>query len=602
MDRTDYNLFNSNNLLFRESKEDYTNDIYNDKEHTYKTITHMNNNPFLIKNFSQDMNEDFPSPQTFIGSFSSSEDRNYDTDYLSMMRINGESNYGGYNHSNMNNMNNNTNHHINHFMMPRYENNDIEMNNYSEITENLKHMTKKEEINTYNIANNNNNEIALNDINDNKKDLFKNIKQKNKNFDNIKINNLSQSQSKNKLSKFNKKSKKQIHDVNENKDSLSIISQNTNNINNNNSNSDSSDDENNSIVLNSNAKISSVKRKLIEEALTSNNLELSLKEINTCFGDTSQNLSLMQEKLEKLQFLDKKRGKASYKSDENYITLSNLIKQTKEDIKMEKNRISAKRSRDKQKKKLEDLESLTTKLKQENLRLYEQNEMQKKLMIQINCLFSRNLCQECFNKYDTTSFSKYVKNAIKSDAEYNTDTTCEHSHNNEENSVSESDSNISKNKNSNNNSNNTNYSISMSNNSSFSPVAKVSIFAGILFLMCFVGMTNIKLGSNNSNSNINSFNTGVKSTSATSNYNGENKENNKRMLLTSNDNNAYTNFDFSEHIDLQNMDNLKAINNVISRTGMEYLDKPKIIFETYKEIKKRNIASLTEKEYKEILK
>lgn len=205
---------------------------------------------------------------------------------------------------------------------------------------------------------------------------------------------------------------------------------------------------------------------------------------------------------------------------------------------MEKNRISAKRSREKQKKKLEDLESLTEQLKAENMRLYDQNEKQNQLLQSFHNYFCNKICSSCTNKLPS-DLSKLIgrkTNNVSTD---------------EEGSLL----------------------ISSSNNSghfSMNPFAKFSIFAGILMIVCLVGNM------------------------MTIHFKKENNEPSARRNLSQI--NRYTNFADEEYnTNLNNIDNIKKINQAISNQ-IELAEPKKIYFNTYKDLSNRNEASLVKLE------
>lgn len=623
MNSTGNTLFNSESNYYNDNTLNRLNSgINNDKYNVEQVQLESDSNPFIIRNFNQGFN-DFPSPDTFISSFNSQEERNYDTDYLSMMKFNAndekENSIYTFNRipeftSNHTNYDIEMNGLSNNLFYNNKSNNIVndQINYEGNMESNIEAKIENNSLNLKNI------QLLSNETTTPMKEASVGDNEKSNNNNNTNNTNNTNSKDKTRKNKANSKAKKQIskkkikskaNEIERTQTLQTLQSEaSLSEINDHISNCDDDGDYNS--IANSNFDVD--KKRLIDEALSSDNLELSLKEINTCFANTAQNLLLMQKKLEKLQFLEKKRGKQVVKLEE--LSLTSLIKQTKEEIKMEKNRISAKRSRDKQKKKLEDLEMLTVKLKQENLRLYEKTEKQEKLMHQFNSLISKSFCKECLSKYDSANFSKYVKNIINKGAEYCSTDNNTNSNYSKENSCchisdKESLNNVEDNT-KNNESRSRSYSISMSNNNnSFSPIAKLSVFAGLLFIMCFVGISNIKMNGNNSNViAINKDYVKGESLVNTKSNRISNSDNsavkaNKRMLLMNKDNdNYYSNYDFSDQIDLKNIDNIKAINNVLSRTGMEYIDKPKIIFETYKEIKRKNIANIDEKQYKEILK
>lgn len=86
-------------------------------------------------------------------------------------------------------------------------------------------------------------------------------------------------------------------------------------------------------------------------------------------------------------------------------SLSNLIAKTKEEIKIEKNRLAVKKNRDKMKSKIHELEIYNSKLVIENNRLHEKSEILEKNLIKINCYLNRNLCNTCNDKYEKFSYS-----------------------------------------------------------------------------------------------------------------------------------------------------------------------------------------------------
>ena len=327
----------------------------------------------------------------------------------------------------------------------------------------------------------------------------------------------------------------------------------------------------------------------------------------------------LQSKIESLEFLEKKRAQElkekKYSKNDKTNQLYQLILKVKEEIKVEKNRLSAKKSREKVKIKLQGLEEMNNHLLKENSRLFEKSEKYEKLLIQLNCFLNRNMCVGCFSKYEKNPcFAQYnsmFKHYYGETSSHNTVDNCGEcgdSHNNSrisrinnnnmnnnltvlsntsrENSfISLSDSRS--------NQNRSVIEISSSNSSgTISGLAKLAVFVGIIFIICLVG---------------NSFNFKYKSIEdenisvVRGLTNLKDEKSNKRILhFNENSGNYYSNHDFSNDIDFKNYENLKKINHAISNS-FDRIDKRKVLFETYKEIKNLNITSLNEKVYKEVL-
>lgn len=579
---------------------------------------------------------EYPSPETFIGSYGSREESNYHTDYESFMKVDynpdkcdgnsyreiassdqGSRNANAVNYSSCySNSNNNININLGNEIKsesPFYSIHDYNDVNYSSaksttsatnsvftpevkiISENIisnsKNSRKQPKPSNKSLSKNNN--VKVEDIN---------INTNNSNNDNVFCGQKIKKNQKSKFSNIKEEQASLYYDENNNNNNNNFSSKNSNSNSNTNTNSNYNNDYN--------CDLKDLKLQFDLENENENYCsDLSLQEIQSRFGTSSTTLSEMQSKLVKLQFLEHKRGKDKdkdkKKADKDPIKA--LIKQTKEEIKMEKNRISAKRSRDKQKKRLEELEFLTSQLRQENARLFQKNEKSEKLILNVNGFLSKNLCSCCVSKFESSSLSAQLSNFI------NKEIRC--SHNNTTNN-----NNYNSNANGNNNNSNSNLIISSSNGmNSFSPLAKLSVFAGILFVICLVGTfispkKGINMISNGNNSNISLGGIGLNLPNIATmggigdsnnkiNINNSveaNKQARRMLIMNPTTGTYYSNYDFSDEIDMKNYDNLKAINRALSNK-IEFIDKPKILFETYKEIKSKNITSLSEKEYKEIL-
>lgn len=189
---------------------------------------------------------------------------------------------------------------------------------------------------------------------------------------------------------------------------------------------------------------------------------------------------------------------------------------TKEEIKMEKNRLSAKRSREKQKKKFEELEEITACLKTENVRLNKNNQQLTKTILSFQKYISKNACNTC------------LKNIPKELEEY---------FKNKEEDTDASDFMISTN----------------SSKKSMNSFAKLSIFAGILIVVCLLGGLVAQ-----------KVNVEVK---------------NKRNLTEIS---QYSTFTDPEYINnMKNIDKIREINAALSSRLLEEEKKP--LFKTYKD-------------------
>ena len=272
--------------------------------------------------------------------------------------------------------------------------------------------------------------------------------------------------------------------------------------------------------------------------------------------------TLLEMKIEKLKFLEKKRAKEISEkniSDERS-SLHNMILKTKEEIKCEKNRLAAKRSREQVKKRIKDLENFNSQLLKENSRLFENNERNEKFIERIQLFLNQKLCQGCKKQCKSSGFSICL---------------------NGENCSTSSESNSTE------YTNTSTINISSSSNNSFqSPFAKYSIFAGVLFVVCMLG--NIYQTSK------------LKDLSTSSSVTLPSEKNEKRMLMYNPDGgNFYTTYNLSNHL-IADDARSKAINQVIS-SNIEKMDKNKVIFSTYKDVRNNN-TSIDEIKYKETLK
>lgn len=111
-------------------------------------------------------------------------------------------------------------------------------------------------------------------------------------------------------------------------------------------------------------------------------------------------------------FIKKRRKK---EKDEKII-IPNIELMTKEEVKMEKNRLSAKRSREKQKKRFEELEEINKELKLENVRLYQEKEKLENKINSLSNFIQNKSCKEC-----KTHIQKNILNIINSSFNNNDD-------------------------------------------------------------------------------------------------------------------------------------------------------------------------------------
>lgn len=189
---------------------------------------------------------------------------------------------------------------------------------------------------------------------------------------------------------------------------------------------------------------------------------------------------------------------------------------TKEEIKMEKNRLSAKRSREKQKKKFEELEEITANLKAENIRLNKNNQQLTKTILSFQRFISKNTCNSCF-KNIPKELEEYFKNK-----EEDTDAS--------------------------------EFMISTSSSKrSMNSFAKLSIFAGILIVVCLIG--------------------GLVAQKA--NVEVKNKRNLSELS-------QYSTFTDSEYLNnMKNIEKIREVNAALSSRLLEEEKKP--FFKTYKD-------------------
>jgi hypothetical protein len=365
---------------------------------------------------------------------------------------------------------------------------------------------------------------------------------------------------------------------------------------------------------------------------SASNLDLSLnedKEAATALYDTSY-LNLKQERLKNLEkeFLEKKRAKDSStnltvnklnndkKLSEDVNPISSLIRQTKTEIKIEKNRLSAKRSRDKQKKRLEDLESLTFNLSKENKTLREKSKKMEGLLSQYNFFVNNSLCKGCkddFNKsYCSHEYNQFFKKGDDTKPDNNINQKSSNPIKKAFNAFNSFK--ITSNGGENNDSNNGPFS--------FAPLKGFSIFAGVLFVICTIGV----LLSSNSGIPSDSTNTlDIKKTKSVKTHqsyekidstrfeentdlsNNQESTNSRRMLSIMNPSSTsyYSNYDFSKDLDLtgKSFQNMKAINTALSHSiELNTNNDKKILFETYKDYSNNNYKTINANERKEILK
>lgn len=133
---------------------------------------------------------------------------------------------------------------------------------------------------------------------------------------------------------------------------------------------------------------------------------------------------------------------------------------------MEKNRLSAKRSREKQKKRFEELEELTESLKEENIRLYKDKQQLKKTLAAFQSYVSGNVCKGCIR-----GLPKELEKFISQSNQGLNSAVAKERNQDQYDNVSEMF--IS--------------SSSSTASSSLGSIAKISIFAGVLFVICLLG-------------------------------------------------------------------------------------------------------------------
>ena len=334
------------------------------------------------------------------------------------------------------------------------------------------------------------------------------------------------------------------------------------------------------------------KKGTADSKLNTISLELNNKDEIDLISKTYKQSSLLENKLETLKkleqenqkykekYLKKKRGvKEEEEEDDEENNVINLIKQTKEEIKLEKNRLSAKRSREINKKKLESLETLAIKLKKENLRLFEKNEILERVVNQYSFFLGNKTCSGCLADFKKSSCFHESCNLLK---QMNIN-----SYINEENKEQGKlgSSNLT-NSASNGTTNNFNVSVNANNyqTSMINPL-KLSIFAGLLFVICSLGFL-INNEKNPVEKEQEIFNKRVLSSEATLvRYNPESKTYYSSMVM-----------------DTKNQDTLKQVNRALSSSiENQKDDKPRILFNTYKDYSNLNIPTTNENINNEIV-
>lgn len=194
---------------------------------------------------------------------------------------------------------------------------------------------------------------------------------------------------------------------------------------------------------------------------------------------------------------------------------------SKDEIKMEKNRISAKISREKKKKQLEELEVLTETLKKENQRLHEDNRKNKRIICDFQYFFSKNICPDC-SKNLPNEIKKYI--GSMSTGKSNVDELMIVSSSRGEGSIGN--------------------------------FAKLSLLTGILLIVCFVG-------------------------NMAKEYNSTSAPKPKgRNLSAISPFTAYSDIEYDANI--KNSERIRQINKAVS-SQIEHIDKPKVLFETKKD-------------------
>lgn len=117
------------------------------------------------------------------------------------------------------------------------------------------------------------------------------------------------------------------------------------------------------------------------------------------------------------RFIKKRRKK---EKDEKII-IPNIELMTKEEVKMEKNRLSAKRSREKQKKRFEELEEINKELKLENVRLYQEKEKLENKINSLSNYIQNKSCKEC-KTHIQKNIINIINNSFNNDDERHKDT------------------------------------------------------------------------------------------------------------------------------------------------------------------------------------
>lgn len=303
-----------------------------------------------------------------------------------------------------------------------------------------------------------------------------------------------------------------------------------------------------------------------------------INELSLIENENNANNSLLEKKIEKLKMLEqKRRSSLENNNDQN---LNNLIEKIKEEIKAEKNRLSAKRSRDMAKIKMQTLEKEVDSLKNENASLISRNDKFKNILKKIDIYLSNSSCKKCSSSYPTSCIYREI-NSVTNDSINHSSPLYASTDGYSTNSTNEG-------------SNNYNISNNSQNSSRFGSLSKISFFVGIVMIICMLGMNN----NINSNANLPISKRVLSANNVLEVSNNGGYLNKKESEISTK---PFKTLEFEE---TNRLETIKEINKVISK-NIEGGNKPKLYFQTNKEPKVNTTIVLDQfeqKNYHEILK
>lgn len=240
---------------------------------------------------------------------------------------------------------------------------------------------------------------------------------------------------------------------------------------------------------------------------------------------------------------------------------------------MEKNRISAKRSRDKQKKKLEDLEIITKHLEEENNRLKEDNDNKNNIISKLLSFLKhdksnkyKNICEKCSDNLPEDILNLLI----------NTDNSII----NNTNKISSSNCKNSTDLHSLNKKNEYAY-VSHYNNNNY--LYKNTLFTGIILIVCLIGnIINFNNTNINNNSNSNSKNFYLSSLYNNISFKNTDKQENATNKYDLNKKRCVSNIsEYKEHLELNKYEDSinKIRKEILLEQEISIAKKP--LFRTY---------------------